>query len=105
MIPVYLRLRAGDNFERRARGTSGNRYKLVNIIAMFFGVLMVFALDLPYTPTGLPWKDGFDWTVVNYTPLAIIIPLIFGGWYLVSAKNRYQGPVSTLEEDPVTRDA
>ncbi len=66
---------------------------------------MVFALDLPYTPTGLPWKDGFDWTVVNYTPAAIIIPLIFGGWYLVSAKNKYQGPVSTLEEDPVTRDA
>ena len=23
-------------------------------------------------------------------------------WYLVSAKNKYQGPVSTLEEDVVT---
>ena len=103
LIPVYLRLRAGDNFTP-GPWTLGSRYRIVNIIALFFGVLMVFALDLPYTPTGLPWKDGFDWTVVNYTPAAIIIPLIFGGWYLVSAKNKYQGPVSTLEEDPVTRD-
>mgnify|MGYP003494632500 CR=1 FL=1 len=36
--------------------------------------------------------------------LAIVIPLIFGVWYLVSAKDRYQGPVRTLEEDEVTRD-
>jgi hypothetical protein len=25
-------------------------------------------------------------------------------WYLVSAKDRYQGPIRTLEEDVVTRD-
>jgi amino acid transporter len=103
LIPVYLRMRAGDRFQP-GPWTLGSRYKVVNAIALLFGVLMVFSLDLPYTPTGLPWKDGFDWTVVNYTPLAIIIPLIFGGWYLISAKNKYQGPVSTLEEDVVTRD-
>jgi hypothetical protein len=39
---------------------------------------------------------------VNYTPFAILLPLIFGVWYLVSAKDRYQGPVRTLEEDEVT---
>ena len=43
-------------------------------------------------------------SLVNYTPLAVLLPLIFGVWYLVSAKNKYQGPVSTLEEDVVTRD-
>jgi hypothetical protein len=52
----------------------------------------------------LPWNDDFDASLVNYTPLAILIPLIFGGWYLISAKNYYKGPVSTLEEDVVTRD-
>jgi hypothetical protein len=52
----------------------------------------------------LPWNDGFDATLVNYTPFAVLLPLIFGVWYLVSAKNKYQGPVSTLEEDVVTRD-
>ncbi len=84
--------------------TLGSRYKLVNVLAIVFVVLVVFALDLPYTPTGLPWNDGFEWSVVNYTPLAIVVPLIFGVWYLVSAKDHYQGPVRTLEEDVVTRD-
>ena len=46
----------------------------------------------------------FDASLVNYTPLAILLPLIFGVWYLVSAKNKYQGPVRTLEEDEVTAD-
>jgi len=103
IIPVYLRLRAGDSFEP-GPWNLGRRFRLVNVLAILFVILVVFALDLPYTPTGLPWKDGFDWTVVNYTPLAIVIPLIFGVWYLVSAKDRYQGPVRTLEEDEVTRD-
>ena len=62
------------------------------------------SLNLPYTPAGLPWNDGFDTSLVNYTPLAIVVPLIFGIWYLVSAKDTYQGPVRTLEEDVVTRD-
>ena len=65
---------------------------------------MVFALDLPYTRPACRGTTGFDASVVNYTPLAILLPLIFGVWYLVSAKNKYQGPVSTLEEDVVTRD-
>ena len=103
IIPVYLRLRKGDEFEP-GPWTLGSRYKLVNVLAIAFVVLVVFSLDLPYTPTGLPWNDGFEWSVVNYTPLAIVLPLIFGVWYLVSAKNRYQGPVRTLEEDEVTRD-
>ena len=65
----------------------GGQYKWVNSSAIFFVVLVVFALDLPYTPAGLPWNDDFDASLVNYTPLAILFPLIFGVWYLVSAKN------------------
>ena len=103
IIPVYLRLRRGDEFQP-GPWNLGRSYRLVNILAIAFVVVVVFALDLPYTPTGLPWNDGFDTSVVNYTPLAILIPLIFGVWYLVSAKDRYQGPVRTLEEDVVTRD-
>jgi amino acid transporter len=103
IIPVYLRLRAGDSFEP-GPWTLGRRYRLVNILAIAFVILVVFSLDLPYTPTGLPWNDGFDTSLVNYTPIAILIPLIFGVWYLVSAKEKYTGPVRTLEEDEVTRD-
>ena len=102
IIPIYLRLRAGDRFEP-GPWNLGSRYKVVNTLAIIFVILVVYALDLPYTPTGLPWNEDFDATVVNYTPLAILVPLIFGVWYLISAKNKYQGPVRTLEEDEVTR--
>ena len=103
IIPVYLRLRKGDQFEP-GPWNLGKRYRVVNTLAIVFVVLVVFSLNLPYTPTGLPWNDGFDTSVVNYTPLAILVPLIFGVWYLISAKDTYQGPVRTLEEDEVTRD-
>jgi amino acid transporter len=103
IIPVFLRLRKGDEFEP-GPWNLGRRYKLVNVLAIVFVILVVYSLNLPYTPTGLPWNDGFEASVVNYTPFAILLPLIFGVWYLVSAKDRYQGPVRTLEEDVVTRD-
>jgi amino acid transporter len=101
IIPVYLRLRRGDAFEP-GPWNLGRRYKLVNGLAIAFVIVVVYSLNLPYTPTGLPWNDGFDAANVNYTPFAIILPLIFGVWYLISAKDRYQGPVRTLEEDEVT---
>jgi amino acid transporter len=103
VIPVYLRLRQGDAFQP-GPWNLGRRYRVVNILAILFVIVVVYALDLPYTPTGLPWNDKFDASLVNYTPFAILLPLIFGVWYLVSAKDRYQGPVRTLEEDAVTAD-
>ncbi|HEV3376966.1 MAG TPA: amino acid permease [Thermoleophilaceae bacterium] len=103
ILPVYLRLRRGDDFQT-GPWNLGRRYKLVNGLAIAFVILVVFSLNLPYTPAGLPWNDGFDASLINYTPFAIVLPLIFGVWYLVSAKDHYQGPVRTLEEDVVTRD-
>jgi amino acid transporter len=103
IIPVYLRLRAGDSFQT-GPWNLGSRYRVVNVLAILFVIVVVYALNLPYDPTGLPWNEGFEVANVNYTPFAIILPLIFGLWYLVSAKNKYQGPIRTLEEDEVTRD-
>ena len=103
ILPVYLRLRKGDSFEA-GPWNLGRRYKIVNGLAIAFVILVVFSLDLPYAPAGLPWNKGFDASLVNYTPFAIALPLLFGIWYLVSAKDRYQGPVRTLEEDEVTAD-
>jgi amino acid transporter len=103
ILPIYLRLRAGDSFETGVWNL-GRRYKLVNVLAIIFVIVVVYSLDLPYSPQGLPWNDKFDVSLVNYTPFAILLPLIFGVWYLVSAKNKYQGPVRTLEEDEITAD-
>jgi amino acid transporter len=103
ILPVYLRVRRGDAFES-GPWNLGRRYRIVNWLAIIFVIVVVYSLNLPYDPSGLPWNDKFDAANVNYTPFAIVLPLIFGVWYLVSAKNKYQGPVRTLEEDVVTRD-
>src|ERR671930_990694 len=59
ILPVYLRLRRGDSFEP-GPWNLGKRYKLVNWLAIAFVILVVYSLNLPYSPTGLPWNDGFD---------------------------------------------
>ena len=52
------------------------------------------------TPTGIPWNDGFNWDVANYAPLTVGGALIlFGGWWLISAKNWFKGPVRMGTED------
>jgi amino acid transporter len=103
IIPVYLRLRAGDSFES-GPWTLGNRYRVVNILAIAFVVLVVISLSLPFTHASVPWNDDFDITTVNYAPLVLVVGILVAIWWAVSAKNRYTGPVRTLEEDEVTRD-
>jgi amino acid transporter len=102
-LPVYLRYRAGDAFET-GPWTLGHRYRLVNILAMIFVVVVVITLSLPFTHASVPWNDDFDITTVNYSPLVLVLGLVVAIWWAVSAKNKYTGPVRTLEEDEVTAD-
>jgi amino acid transporter len=97
IIPVYLRLRVGSKFIP-GPWTLGRRYKVVNILAIAFVVLVVYALDGPTTATGAPWNSGFTWTSFNYSPLVLLLGLIVGIWWWVDAKNRYHGPVRTIDE-------
>ncbi len=49
---------------------------------------------LPTGPGGIPWNAGFDWNLANYAPLTIGGAFIlFGGWWVLSAKNWFKGPV------------
>jgi amino acid transporter len=98
IIPVYLRLRQGDGFQAGA-WTLGRRYRWVNIGAIVFVVLVVYALDIPTVPTGVPWNHGFSWTAVNYSPLVLLVGVIVAIWWQVSAKNKYTGPVRTIDTD------
>jgi amino acid transporter len=97
IIPVYLRLRKGDSFESGV-WTLGRKYKWVNIGAIVFVALVVYALDGPTNVAGAPWNDGFKWTSFNYSPLVLVVGLIVGIWWWVDAKNRYHGPVRTIDE-------
>jgi amino acid transporter len=96
-IPVYLRLRQGDSFQPGA-WTLGRHYRWVNLGALVFVVVCVIALDLPFTNAAVPWNSNFDATALNYTPGVLLIGLIVGIWWLVSAKKRYTGPVRTIDE-------
>jgi amino acid transporter len=100
ILPVYLRLRQGDAFEP-GPWTLGRHYKWINVGAILFVLLVVYSLDIPTVPAGVPWKDEFDWTSVNYSPLVLVVGLLVAIWWAASAKNRYTGPVRTIDEAPM----
>jgi amino acid transporter len=100
IIPVYLRLRAGKRFEP-GPWTLGRNYKWINIGAIAFVVLVVYSLDIPIVPGGVPWNADFKWSSLNYSPLVLIVGALVGIWWVVDAKNRYKGPVRTIDEAPM----
>ncbi|HEY3186028.1 MAG TPA: amino acid permease [Solirubrobacteraceae bacterium] len=97
VLPVYLRLRRGDSFQP-GPWNLGRHYRWINVGALLFVVVVVITLDLPFTHAAVPWNSDFDATAFNYTPLVILVGLLVAVWWQVSAKNRYKGPVRTLEE-------
>jgi amino acid transporter len=100
IIPVYLRLRQGDRFEA-GPWTLGRHYKWINSGAIAFVVLVVYALDIPIVPAGVPWESSFKAESFNYSPLVLVIGVLVGIWWVVSAKNHYTGPVRTIDTDDV----
>jgi amino acid transporter len=104
IIPVFLRLRRGDSFEP-GPWTLGRHYKWVNIGAIVFVALVVYALNIPFTSTGVPWNSGWKWSSLNYSPLVLLVGLLVAIWWVVDAKNRYTGPVRTIDEAPMVEEA
>jgi amino acid transporter len=99
VIPVYLRWRAGTNFEPGS-WTLGDKYKWLNAIAVVWVAVSTVIFCLPFTPAAVPWNDEFDWSAVNYAPLMVGgVILAVGIWWLVDAKNKYSGPVRTISFD------
>ena len=48
----------------------------------------------------MPWRDGWDWNLANYAPVTILGAfLLFGGWWMLSAKNWFKGPVRMGTEE------
>jgi amino acid transporter len=97
VTPVFLRLRAGDDFQPGS-WTLGGKYRWVNTVAVIWVGVCVIIFSLPFTPAAVPWNDEFTWSAVNYSPLLVGgLFLAVGIWWLVSAKDRYHGPVRTIE--------
>jgi len=99
ILPVFLRFRMGDRFEHGS-WSLGNHYKWIDLVAIVWVILISILFLGPVTPTGIPWKDGFNWDVANYAPLTVGGALLFfGGWWLISAKNWFTGPVRMGTEE------
>jgi len=92
-LPIFLRMRLGRRFEAGA-WTLGKHYRWIGSIALGGIVIIAILFIMPVTPTGIPFRTGFTWTVVNYAPLTLIAALaLFGGWWLISARHWFRAPV------------
>ena len=61
---------------------------------MIWIVADLHPVPAPGVAQGNPGHPDFDWKVVNYAPLTVGGALIlFGGWYLLSARKWFTGPV------------
>src|SRR3954447_3222120 len=99
MLPIILRFRAGERFERSAWNL-GKHYKWIDLLAILWIVFISVIFLLPFAYAGIPWNDGFDWNLVNYTPLTVGGAFVlFGGWYLISARKWFKGPVRQGTEE------
>jgi len=92
-LPIFLRMRLGRRFDPGA-WTLGKHYRWIDSIALAWIVIITILFIMPVTPTGIPFHAGFTWTVVNYAPITMIAALLLiGGWWLISARHWFRGPV------------
>ncbi len=98
-IPIFLRLRHGERFEKGA-WTLGGHYRWIGVLALIWIVVICVLFLAPVSPKGVPGNPEFSWEVVNYAPITVIGALIlFGGWYLISAHKWFKGPVREAETE------
>jgi amino acid transporter len=99
VIPVYLRLRAGDSFVPGSWNLGG-KYRWMCTLSVVWVAICVVIFSLPFTPAAVFFSDDFDWKAVNYAPLMVgALVIAVGVWWLASAKNSFTGPVRTIEWD------
>jgi amino acid transporter len=100
-IPIWLRWRAGDNFETSS-WNNGAKYKWMNPIAVAEIVIVSVYLMLPFVPAAVPFSENFDWKFVNYAPIVTLgVLLLITVWWQMSAKNWFKGPIRTVDAPEV----
>jgi hypothetical protein len=106
------RLRDPDLPEVCARATPGSRASGISVAGTrpvgvdrrvwvaFISVLFI----LPTVPDGIPFKHGFTWLDVNYAIIAVIGTLLLvGGWWVLSARKWFKGPISQGSEEDLAQ--
>jgi len=102
-IPIFLRLRQGDSWEP-GEWNLGRHYRWIGTIACLWVVFIAILFILPLSPAGVPWNDSFTWVSFNYAPIAVVGTLVLvGGWWLLSARNWFTGPIPQGTEEELAR--
>jgi amino acid permease (GABA permease) len=85
-IPIFLRLMAGDRFQR-GPWHLGRWSRPVGIIAVIWIVFIAILFVLPQA------APGNDLKTFNYAIVAVAVVLVgTGAWWLLSARNWFKGP-------------
>jgi amino acid transporter len=98
-LPIILRIRAGSSFSPGA-WSLGRHYRWISPLAVAWIVFICVVGILPGAPSAVPGAADFNWELVNYAPLTVGGALIlFGGWYLISARKWFTGPIRQAGSD------
>ncbi|HYI75386.1 MAG TPA: amino acid permease [Gaiellaceae bacterium] len=104
ILPVWLRWRKGDSWDEPRAWSLGRHYKWIDAIAIAWVAIITILFIFPLYKAGLPWEDDFSWELTNYTVLWFAaIGIVFGGWWFLSAKNWFTGPVRMGTEEELER--
>jgi amino acid transporter len=103
ILPVILRFRLGDKFEPGA-WSLGRHYKWIDLIAIIWVCFISVIFLMPPYYISVPWNEGFTWEAVNYAPILVGgALLLFGGWWLLSARKWFKGPVRMGTDEELER--
>jgi hypothetical protein len=102
-IPIYLRWKAGDSFQRGAWHL-GDRYKWINPLAFCWIGFITILFLLPPGKTAVWFSKDFDWNAANYAPLTVGgVLLVVGVWWQLSARKWFKGPVREGTDEELLR--
>jgi amino acid transporter len=102
-IPIYLRLKQGSSWEP-GEWNLGKWYRPVGVISVIWVAFIAVLFLMPIAPAGIPWNANFTWVSVNYAPIAVLGTLILvGGWWMLSAKKWFKGPIAQGTEAELAR--
>ena len=99
VIPVFLRWRLGEAYERGPWNLGGH-YRWLNPTSIAWVILCVIIFSLPFTPASAPWRDEFDWKYFNYAPVTVLAVILFAWIYWhASGKKHFHSPAEDMEAE------
>ena len=104
ILPVYLRYRQGEKWQEARAWSLGRHYKWIDLVSLIWVGIITILFIFPLYRAGHPWAEDFTWELTNYTILWFVaIGLIFGGWWLISARHWFKGPIRMGTEEELDR--